>query len=492
MFKINLFRKEDIKDIKENINTIISNSLKKKVNTIDPLLNEFKDVQQIILNFIKQKKRIIYGGYAWNKLILNNNKKDAFYSDYDMPDIDFYSNEPIKDLKELCDIIAEKGYKYIQGKSAQHDESYALFVNFNQYCNITYMSSNMFYGIQYIFTDGFKLIHPRIALIDLLRQYNDPVNSIWRIEKNLSRGNVLIKHYPLEVTNIRNNKKKLLNENSEICKYIFDYCVTNKKQSLVWIDYNVMEMYIKPTKNISNQYVQYNNYDIEIISSSLEKDTKDIYNTLKELWEKNNNFDKFNDDIIVKEFHPFFQFLDKNIKIYHKNTLLITIYGNNEYCIPYNLISIKDNIHKIMIGTFNVCVLYLLIKHLFFNINKEKEQQYEINYQLFLMINTKNKFLTKYKQTIIDHNIYEDFKSECFGKTINPMHKYLLSIVNRKKDRKNIIRSHITTYDPNDVSKNDFNTDNYHFSNSSGNIINNPHELIINNNKIIPNNDNIN
>ena len=94
--------------IKDNISNI-----QKKAETIfnskflEPNEDEYTMVRKIILKFIKEKKRLIYGGYAQNELIKSKNIKDDFYGDT-RADIEFYTPDPIKDLIELCDLINEK------------------------------------------------------------------------------------------------------------------------------------------------------------------------------------------------------------------------------------------------------------------------------------------------------------------------------------------------------------------------------------------------
>ena len=500
MININLFRDNDIKIIKENIDEIIFKATKKKIETIDPLKSDFVKIQDLILNFIKAKKRIIYGGTAWDILLKKKKFNNGIYNENDMPDIDFYSNEPLKDLKELCDKLAESNFQYIQGKNAQHDESYKIFVNFHEYCNITYMPSNIFFSINYELVNNFKLIHPNVVIIDLLRQFNDPINSMWRIEKTFKRGMLLLKDYPLNVSDKVSEFKKLPdNDNNlftanNICKLIFDYCIKEKHKKIIWIDNNVINVYLNPSLNIQDTKMSYNNYALEFISQNLENDTKDIYFYLQSIWADNNNIDKFANEIKISEYYPFFQFLDRKIEIYFNNILILTIYKNYDYCIPFNSIDVyindidvsnlskkKKTLYnkKIMIGTFNVLIMYLLMKKLYFYVNKELTQQYNINYALYKLINTKNNFLDKNKLSILDGNIFEDFKSECFGYTYNPTIKFMVSSAEGRKNRSKIPKSRIYPYDPNE-HKDSFNFESYHFDNTSGNLINNPKDLIIN------------
>ena len=73
---------------------------KQKLDIIEPRISEVNSVYSLIKDFIISKKRKIYGGYALNLLIMQKNKSLAFYDESDTPDIDFYSPEPLKDLKE--------------------------------------------------------------------------------------------------------------------------------------------------------------------------------------------------------------------------------------------------------------------------------------------------------------------------------------------------------------------------------------------------------
>ena len=102
MYKIDYFRDKDINLIKDNIDSLIKMAEIKKIKTIGPYIEDYHKIKKIILEFIKNKKRILYGGSAWDILIKNINPNDGFYKEYDMPDIDFYSTDPITDTIKIC------------------------------------------------------------------------------------------------------------------------------------------------------------------------------------------------------------------------------------------------------------------------------------------------------------------------------------------------------------------------------------------------------
>ena len=479
MFKINLFRDNDIKLITDNIDNLQKKGEIKKRQLLGPFTDIYKEIKDIVFDFIKRKKRIIYGGMAWDLLIKTIKPNDSFYTDDDTPDIDFYSPDPINDLKELCDLLFKKNkYDYISGINGSHEETYKIYINFFEYCNITYMPSNIFYSILYIPIDNLRLIHPKVALIDLLRQYNDPINSFWRLEKVFKRGMLLLKHYPLEVSN-KEQSLSSLDKSINIALFILNHIIklsNNSKYPIIFIGYFAFDAFFNPNKKLDQQTIEFKNVPLECISSNLDEDVKNIYNTILKYYMDNNQNDRFNDEIKIIEYQPFFQFFDKRIEFLYKGEVFLTIYGNNDYCIPFQLVHYKK--YSVYIGTFNVCFMYLLTKFHYQYINKDKDGSYLTNYLLYLLNKSKDEFLNKNKVTLLDPHIFEDFKIECFGKTFDSIKIGNKKFIDTKRGLIPPGRSRISPYDPQDQD-NTFNPDNYKFSNSSGNPIINPKELII-------------
>ena len=63
---------------------------------------EIKAMFEILEKFIIQKKLILYGGLALNRLIP---KQDQFYnSDIDLPDYDVFSENALDDAKEIANL----------------------------------------------------------------------------------------------------------------------------------------------------------------------------------------------------------------------------------------------------------------------------------------------------------------------------------------------------------------------------------------------------
>jgi hypothetical protein len=480
--KIHFMREKDISIVNENIDMIIDRARTKEIQLIEPTIDEFKKVREIILEFIKREKRIIYGGYAWDNLIKKINPNDSFYKETDYTDIEFYSNKPIEDMKKICDILYAKGFKFIQGKNAQHENTYTIFVNFTGYCDISYMPSNIFYSVMTETINGLKMIHPKFIFVDILRQFNDPMTSFWRLDKNIKRGKIMMKHYPLDFTsNIV--KLSILSDQTLKLVNILLLLLINM-ETILFIGSIGYDTYINPNNDLLKQTTKYNNNPIEIISTNLKKDIDIIYNNIIKYYIDIKKPDDFNNKILVEQYYPFFQFTDKSVVFKHNGEIFLTVYGNNEKCIPYNDIKISLNttelkLLQIKIGTFNFCFMYNLIKYHQAYADKNKNLLNYYDFIMAQMLEKRNIFLDKNNKTILDQTIFEDFKVNCLGIPISPNRKFMLS----RRDRKLLPRSAVYPYDP-EERKDNYDMNIYYFNNYSGNIINNPKDLVYNKNKV--------
>ena len=449
-----LYDEKNIDIITENLAKISTEARKYALeNKLKPSLKDYKKVIKVISNYIEKNKRVVYGGYAYNELIVNKNEEDRIYSKdgLDLADIEFYSYEPITDLVNIGNELKDLGYKNIQVKSAAHLETFTLFVDFYAYCDASYMPSNLFHRMPLWQFGKLKLAHPKFILIDILRMYNDPINSYWRIEKNFKRAVKLLKYYPLETKgyftkiNIDNNTNNILN-------YVRKNIIIGSK--LLVFGYYAYDYYkYKATNKDSPLYVPY--YDV--ISTNLKEDAKKIYKELT----------AFNKDIIVKEYHPFFQFLDTRVSFEYKGREILNVYGNNEICVPYYNLEKK----KINVVTYPYLILMLLIKFIYFHINNNKKESKNYEFMLENIIKLRNNYLKENNKTVLDKTPFEEFRIECLGDTIDQIRKKFTSPKN-SYERK--IYSFKHDIDPPSGKK----INEFSFRNISGNINNTNNRLI--------------
>jgi len=192
MSNTDMISKKDIDMLDQHIEDIMKSAKNKQSTLIEPYKDEIEKVTNLIIKYIKDKKRKIYGGYALNQLLIEKSPIDAIYAEDDTPDIDFYSPEPLDDLAQLCDIIHKGGYKFVMGREALHKETYSIRVNNQLYCDITYVPKNIYHKMPYREINGFNVIGPDFMIIDYYRMLTD-LTSYWRLEKAVKRFYLYLK-----------------------------------------------------------------------------------------------------------------------------------------------------------------------------------------------------------------------------------------------------------------------------------------------------------
>lgn len=469
---MNMYINSDVELLKKNINNIKHEVEKIKEHVVEPTLENQKKIQKIIKDYCIEKKRKIYGGFAWNLLITDKNPDDKLYADNKIPDIDMYSPEPLTDWYNICNLLFKEGYIYVQGEEAQHQETYSIKVNRQTFCDISYVPKNIYNRMQYIEINKFYCIDPKFIAIDYFRVISDPMTSYWRLfecgeELKMFKRYVKLQTYyklpykksDLIIENISKEKEKALNT---ILKFIVN------KKSVINIGlyaYNyfcVMSNY----KHIKIPYY-------EFISIKYKEDALELLDILKK---------SFN-DITYQEFYPFFQFTDYNVEIYLEKMLLCRIYANNKKSIPYQEISeINFNLDKpikikndVIIGSFPIIMLYFLIGAMKAYVNKDKNLENFNYHAISHCIQMRNEYFTKYGKTFLDDTIFKEFVTKCMGEIVTPENERMLLIEKRKKNKE----PSVYRYEPKDGIKEPPKFTG--FKNSSGNSIKNPMNLRLTN-----------
>lgn len=413
-------------------NDIINKSYIVSQDVIGPSLEEIKKIQQIIFKYIKNKNRIIYGGFALNLYLLKF-KKELFlyetlfennypYTTHNVYDIDCYSPDPRKDMINICELLYDAKIKNVEGKEAQHTETYIVYANYTEFCNFTYMPiiiSNMIPKIHFKI-NGYDVMMLRtdFVSIDYFRIFTDPIGSYRLLIKQFDR------FVRLQSTNeykLGGNEKKMLlnktNITNIIPQEIYDviYNIIKNNREIILFGYIAYNIYSTLSKSNNVLY----NYPIQFYSTDYKNAVILIYSILKK---------KFGDKIKIKEYYPFFQYYGHNVAFYYENICIIHMYSNNEKCIPFKETNMIENVISnikiqnddfIYIGTFTVNIMMTLILYTYSKIYNNKKAPIFDN-MLSDMLQFKIKYLNETKQTIFDNNVFEEFVVNCIGHTIRP------------------------------------------------------------------------
>ena len=460
----------------------VKDAEKNKINDYGPSVTEKKDIYNIIFKYVKDHKRKIYGGYALNKMLTNKNKDYALYTEQDTPDIDFYSPEPINDLIKLCNILYEKGYETVEGREAQHKETYSIFINYQLYCDITYMPNNIYNKIRFLNIDGFTVVHPWFMMIDYFRMFSDPVVSFWRLEKHFGRYLKLQKSYPLPL--IQEPLKLPKYEDIKITESInllFKYLIKN--QSIIFTGFYAYNyyLYISKYNKKNNKYNYIQIPYLEVYSTDYITDGKELLEEIK------NNFPtEISSKLSHKEYYPFTQFYSNNIVIYYNDgkdeVPILYMYSVHNKCIPIkkvnlinfcNLNDIKEEEgdYNINIGSFDFNILHALIILVKVRVDDDNSWN-DVLYKLLNgFVSFRDYYFKVNNLTLYDDSIFEGLVIDCIGKTINPEIERLIMIKERKKQGKPLV----FRYEPGQSKEVKEST--YIFQNSSGNEIKNDNKL---------------
>lgn len=163
-----------------------------------PLDGTVVKIIKTVEKFIRQEKCVCYGGTAINNILP---KKDQFYNfNEEIPDYDFFSDEPIKHATQLVDIYVKEGYKEVEAKSGIHMGTYKVFVNFIPIADITLMDKSLYKVLQKnsIKKDGIMYCPPNYLRMSMYLELSRPMGDTSRWEKVLKRLTLLNKHYKVE------------------------------------------------------------------------------------------------------------------------------------------------------------------------------------------------------------------------------------------------------------------------------------------------------
>lgn len=486
----------DIEILDKNIESI-QNEVEeiKKVMFEMPTTKDKLEILKIVEDFVRERKRKIYGGYALNELIILSGKDKPIYESHvddegEVKDIDFYTPDPINDIMDLADLLHKKGYTNILCQESVHNETYGVKVDNMKYCDASYVPKNIYNRMPFKTNErGLLLIHPHFMWIDYLRMLTDPINSWFRIEKGYHRFAVLQKcfKFPQNLAAIDTG-----DSSEELDSALFHVInFAKNKPSLLSVGFHAYNHFLKqsgipaqkggrgkgkskePRQRTAEASLKYLNVPYyEFISTNYKEDAMELITSLKETFG-----DK---DITYVEHYPFFQFFGYNVSIKYKGDLIAKVYSHNRRCTPFHeaegeFMSANVSDHrklggKLYFGSFSMALIYVLINIQYYRANNDddmKELFYVVASHLIYM---RRFFYDTSGKNLLTEGPFREMEIKCTGKTISTFAEQKERITKRKKEGKRLKFN----YDPQfTISK----RPKIIFLNTSGNPINNEKNL---------------
>jgi len=158
---------------------------------------EIRKMISIVEDFIKRKNLICYGGTAINNILPET---DQFYNkSYELADYDFFTTNGVKDAIELSDIYLKNGYTEVEAKSAQHEGTYKVFVNYIPIADITTIPKEIFNSLKKESIQVANILYapPNFLRMSMYLELSRPAGDTDRWEKVAKRLTLLNKNYPI-------------------------------------------------------------------------------------------------------------------------------------------------------------------------------------------------------------------------------------------------------------------------------------------------------
>lgn len=456
-----MYTSNEVDLIKDNIDEKEKKVLDHKFKYSQPTKEDIDKIIGIVLKFVKDNKRKIYGGTAQNAVVRQKSKEDAFYDDYySIPDIDFYSPTPIEDMYALVNLLFEAGIPFPSGVTAMHDETYKVFADFSDAADISYVPRQIYNRIPFVEIEGIYYCHPSFTTIDLYRMMTNPLNSTNRWTKAVNRLSVMQKYYPFKEARDALPNGKQVSDEVQKALSVVDKFIQNNENAIVVGEYAyntfLKESGIMKDKSKGKKYKELPVHMQTIVLMNYTEEAKKLYDSI------NKELDK---RIAIIEHYPFFQFTGFNCYLEHDGVVFAHLIDFNRRCTPIKKVG------NVQIGSFDITLLYAMVAAFRARVIKESNKYHYYNIMQSHLVEMRNYYLKSTGKNFLEDHLFQEFMVECVGEEADVFRENKLKIKENLLSKKPAVG---LRYDPviRGVQKNPVIT--FKFNNTSGNRINNP------------------
>ena len=180
--------------------------------------------------FLKEKKRVCYGGTAMNAILPRNLQ---FYNpEIDLPDYDFFTPDIEADIDIIVKKLRDAGFDDVYHKVGIHEGTKKILVNFTPVADITAISHNIynvFLKRAYV-RNGIHYTDPDILRMMMYLEISRPKGMVSRWEKVFDRLQLINKMFPPAVPRGRTTRKaRMTSIPAPVSNQLFDYCIENQR-----------------------------------------------------------------------------------------------------------------------------------------------------------------------------------------------------------------------------------------------------------------------
>lgn len=173
----------------------------------DPLYLKFKNSIDIVKQFVRDRKLVIYGGTAIDYAL--RLRGDNIYPDESLavPDLDMYSPDIVGDAYALADILYAAGYTEVRCVVGRYVRVMKVDIGDKHFvADIAFLAKSVFDLVPTVEYEGMRVVHPNFQRVDIHSSLTYPFDGapmeviFNRWNKDISRFNKLHDAYPIEAT----------------------------------------------------------------------------------------------------------------------------------------------------------------------------------------------------------------------------------------------------------------------------------------------------
>ena len=238
----------------------------KNLETVHPNMDLIQKMIKITENYIKEHKRIVYGGTAIEAYLEAKGVKiqhdPSKYLDYD-----FYTPNNERDSIAIANLFQEAGFKYSRRVLAIHHGTYRVSAEFTRefIADATFVPEKIYKDLPKCDINGIYYIDPQFLKIDLYTSVSNPHTNVFRWEKSYKRLIQLEALYPLPKTEPFKVPDKDLPTPDEAL-ILEKYSKNNK--DIIIVGTQGYNLYIKTVKMPIQPTIQYAFYALDPITEA--------------------------------------------------------------------------------------------------------------------------------------------------------------------------------------------------------------------------------
>jgi hypothetical protein len=351
-FKSRILAKDSIQKQLKRLEEIIdqADDIIHRENAHDPQLLYATD---IVENFLRDKKRVCYGGTAINAILPQSMK---FYDkEKDLPDYDFFTPDPETDLDLLAKYLKHAGFTEIIQRVGIHEGTHKLLVNYVAVADITYMDPQLYKIIHQraIKKDGIYYADPDFLRMNMYLELSRPRGQVTRWDKVYERLLLLNHVFPLKAKLECKTTPKAPPIPREVREKLLDF-ILEKNRILLGAEIAAVYSFSVHSRKFRAPGIEWffkNGGCVIFMSSTLVQDSFEIRAALGE------------EVTTVESVKGLIGILPDRVVIRH-NDKIVAMIVEEQACHSFNTIHLRDK-RKLHIGSFDTLLTFYLAIHIF-------------------------------------------------------------------------------------------------------------------------------